>query len=132
MEQFLAVWAQLGLQERKKFLVDESITLIGKLIEAGEEDVFFMFQKNLETLVDSMQTIAFEFDRNKMEHELKTKIKVLCEDVESKYIDESTADKLSELLQAVRKYLSELPDEEDEQTVYERLKAAIAEERTGA
>ena len=124
----MEIWGQLGLQERKKFLVDESITLIGKLIEADEEDVFFLFQKNLETLVDAMQTIAFEFDRNKMEKQLKAKIKSLCNDIESKYIDESTADRLSELLKEVRSYLSELPDEEDGQAVYERLKAAMSEE----
>ena len=133
MEQFMEIWGQLGLQERKKFLVDESITLIGKLIEADEQDCFFIFQKNLETLVDAMQTLAFEFDRNKQEKELKDKIKALCLDIESKFIDENTADRLSELSDEVRSYLSELPDEDDDgQAVYERLKAAMAEETLSA
>lgn len=133
MEQLMAIWVQLGLSERKKFLVDESITLIGKLIEADEQDCFFIFQKNLETLVDAMQTLAFEFDRNKQEKELKDKIKALCLEIENKFIDENTADRLSELSDEVRSYLSELPDEEDDgQAVYERLKAAIEEERIGA
>ena len=133
MEQLMAIWAQLGLQERKKFLVDESITLIGDFIKADEEGLFYLFQKNLETLVDAMQTMAFEFDRNKQEKELKGKIKALCDDVETFFIDESIADRLSELSEEIRGYLTELPDEDDnEQAVYERLKAAIEEERIGA
>ena len=129
MEQLLAIWAQLGLIERKKFLVDESISLIGTLIEADEQDLFFLFQKNLETLLDAMQDLAFEFDKNKMQKELKTKIKALCNDVDKYFIDESVADRLSALSDEVRSYLRELPDDDDdEQAVYERLKAAMAEE----
>ena len=133
MEQLMAIWAQLGLQERKKFLVDESITLIGDFIKADEEGLFYLFQKNLETLVDAMQTMAFEFDRNKQEKELKSKIKALCDDVETFFIDESIADRLSELSEEIRGYLTELPDEDDnEQAVYERLKAVMAEETLSA
>ena len=131
MEQLIAIWAQLSLQERKKFLVDESITLIGDFIKAEQEDWFFLFQKNLETLVDAMQTMAFEFDRNKQEKELKAKIKALCTDVENSDIDEDVADRLSGLSDEIRGYLNELPDEEDEQAVYERLKDAMAEEAQG-
>ena len=133
MEQLMAIWAQLGLSERKKFLVDESITLIGDFIKADEEGLFYLFQKNLETLVDAMQTLAFEFDRNKQEKKLKSKIKALCDDVETFFIDESIADRLSELSEEIRGYLTELPDEDDnEQAVYERLKAAMTEETLSA
>ena len=132
MEQLMAIWAQLSLQERKKFLVDESITLIRDFIKAEQEDWFFLFQKNLETLVDAMQTMAFEFDRNKQEKELKAKIKALCTDVENSDIDEAVADRLSGLSDEIRGYLNELPDEEDEQAVAERLKSAMAEEALSA
>ena len=132
MEQLLIIWAQLGLAERRKFLVDETITLIGDLITADEEDSFYLFLKNLETLADAMQTMAFEFDRNKQEKELKAKIKALCTDVENSDIDEDVADRLSGLSDEIRGYLSELPDEKDEQAVAERLKAAMAEEALSA
>lgn len=122
----MAIWAQLSLQERKKFLMDESITIIGDFIKANEEDWFYLFQKNLETLVDAMQVMAFEFDRNKQEKELKAKIKALCTDVENSDIDADVADRLSGLSDEIRGYLSELPDEDDEQTVYEQLKALHA------
>ena len=127
MEQLIAIWAQLGLQERRSFLVDEAITLIGDFIKADKEGLFFLFQKNLETLVDAMQTMAFEFDRNKQEKQFKAKIKALCEDVENSDIDEAVADRLSELSNEIRGYLSEIPEEDDEQAVYERLKGAMAE-----
>lgn len=128
----MIIWAQLGLAERRKFLVDETITLIGDLITADEEDSFYLFLKNLETLADAMQTMAFEFDRNKQEKELKAKIKALCTDVENSDIDEDVADRLSGLSDEIRGYLSELPDEKDEQAVAERLKAAMAEEALSA
>ena len=132
MEQLIVIWAQLGLQERKKFLVDEAITLLGDLIKADEEDEFFLFQKNLETIVDAMQAMAFEFDRNKQEKQLKDKIKALCEDVENSDINEAVADRMAGLSDEIRGYLSELPEEDNEQAVVERLKATMAEEALNA
>ena len=128
----MVIWAQLGLQERKKFLVDEAITLLGDLIKADEEDEFFLFQKNLETIVDAMQAMAFEFDRNKQEKQLKDKIKALCEDVENSDINEAVADRMAGLSDEIRGYLSELPEEDNEQAVVERLKATMAEEALNA
>ena len=60
------------LQERRKYLVDECITLLGRLIEADEEDEFYLFQKNLETLLDAMQTMAEEDDEQAVYERLKT------------------------------------------------------------
>ena len=112
--------------------MDEAITLLGDLIKADEEDEFFLFQKNLETIVDAMQAMAFEFDRNKQEKQLKDKIKALCEDVENSDINEAVADRMAWLSDEIRGYLSELPEEDNEQAVVERLKATMAEEALNA
>ena len=112
--------------------MDEAITLLGDLIKADEEDEFFLFQKNLETIVDAMQAMAFEFDRNKQEKQLKDKIKALCEDVENSDINEAVADRMAGLSDEIRGYLSELPEEDNEQAVVERLKATMAEEALNA
>ena len=135
MEQLRAIWAALSLGERKKFLVDESVTLLGSLIDNLDEASFFTFLKQLGTLAEMGEILAIEMDFAIKERDIKAKVKALYEDTEGTGIDENLAQRLSDLSVEVLNYITErnecdrINPEEDTKTIREHFKAALEEGR---
>lgn len=155
MEQLMAIWASLSLSERKKFLIDESINILGSFIESVDEAGFYAFLKQLGTLADMGAGLGIEMDFALKERDIKAKVKALCEDAETFFIDESFANRLSDLSNEAHEYLAERQaydaenSEEDapettdaknakkgktglstkEQVVYDNIKKVMSEQR---
>ncbi len=146
MEQLLAIWGALSLDERKKFLVDESVTLLGSFIDSVDEAGFYAFLKQLGTIAEMGEGLGIEMDFALKERDIKAKVKALYDTIEGTGLDESIAKRLSELSEETSDYLAERQaydaenSEEDtpetieglaakEQFVYDNIKKVMAEQR---
>ncbi len=153
VEQLMAIWAALSLGERKKFLIDESVTLLGSFIESVDEAGFYGFLKQLGTLAEMGEGLGIEMDFALKERDIKAKVKAIYEDTEGVALDESIAQRLSELSKETSGYLAErqaydaensnedTPETTDcktakgsglsakELVIYENIKAVMAEQR---
>ncbi len=97
-EELYSIWENIDIEHRMFFLVNESAQLIWNLCKNGDKNTLKDFRERLRADLSFADDELYEL-------ELKDKIKALCKAIASSEINETVADRLSELSEEIQDYL---------------------------